>query len=151
METIRPTFFVTSNCHDRAPIFRNAARAELFIETLYGYRQKKIFALHEFVVMHDHVHLILTPSHLHSLERVMQFIKGGYSAVLGKGLKVRLEVWQRSFTHENLKDRQHYGNAKRYVHENPVKKGYCQEAWLFPSSSANPRFELDPAPSHLRG
>ena len=36
--------------------------SELFLETLFHYREEKIFLLHEFVVMPDHIHLILTPS-----------------------------------------------------------------------------------------
>jgi REP element-mobilizing transposase RayT len=56
------TFFVTAVAYQRQPHFRRASMAELFLETLFHYREEKVFLLHEFVVMPDHTHLILTPS-----------------------------------------------------------------------------------------
>jgi putative transposase len=42
------------------------------------YRTQKKYLLHEFVVMRDHFHLILTPTGI-TLERAMQLIKGRFS------------------------------------------------------------------------
>ena len=71
--------------------------ARLFLKTLYGHRHQEKFALHAFVLMPDHVHLILTPAADVTLERVMQFIKGGYSHAAGKEIS-RREIWQKGFT-----------------------------------------------------
>ncbi len=78
-EFVERTFFVTSVTSERRPIFRSERAAKLFIETLYGYRERGTFRLYEFVLMPDHLHLLLAPAPLVSLEKAMQFIKGGFS------------------------------------------------------------------------
>src|SRR5439155_8991727 len=75
-EFVERTFFVTSVTSERTPIFRSERAAKLFIETLYGCRERGTFQLYEFVLMPDHLHLLLAPAPLVSLEKAMQFIKG---------------------------------------------------------------------------
>ena len=57
--------------------------------------------MHEFVIMPDHFHLIITPIEI-TLERAVQFIKGGFSFRLNKGLKLKREVWQTSFVDRRI-------------------------------------------------
>jgi hypothetical protein len=45
----------------RRDLFQVEKIARLFIEVLFDYRSQKKYLLHEFVVMPDHFHLILTP------------------------------------------------------------------------------------------
>src|SRR5215469_12690891 len=93
-------FFVTSVTIQRLPIFRRETSARLLIETLAHCREQKKFLLHEFVIMPDHIHVLLTPSDNISLERAMQFIKGGFSYRLDK----HGPVWQASFTNHRIRD-----------------------------------------------
>ena len=79
------TFFVTTVTAARRPIFRRESSANLLIETLTHYRDERKYLLHEFVIMPDHTHLLLTPALEISLERAMQFIKGGFSFRLHAG------------------------------------------------------------------
>ncbi len=65
------------------------ARARLLVEVLLGYRDQGKYLLHEFVVMPDHVHLVLTPRPEISLELAVQFIIGGYSYRLRKVEKIQ--------------------------------------------------------------
>jgi len=51
--------------------------ARLFVEVLFHYRDHKNYLLHEFVLMPDHFHLLVSPTL--SLERSLQLIKGGFS------------------------------------------------------------------------
>jgi len=48
----------------------------LFLKTMYGYKREGAFQLHAFVVMPEHVHLLVTPTA--TLERAIQLLKGGY-------------------------------------------------------------------------
>ncbi|MGO9088987.1 MAG: transposase [Candidatus Sulfotelmatobacter sp.] len=73
------TFFVTFSTFQRRRFFVVENYARLFLKTLYGYRRLGKFELHAFVLMPDHVHLLLTPAADVTLERVMQLVKGGYS------------------------------------------------------------------------
>jgi putative transposase len=91
--TSRPgTFFVTSGTYNRRRLFQVERNAELLIETLQHYRTEGHYKLHAFVVVPDHLHLLLTPQK--TLERAVGLIKGGLSHRLAS----KLPVWQRCFT-----------------------------------------------------
>jgi len=53
--------FVTTVTLQRIPLFRRETTARLLIETLSHDRDAGKFLLHEFVIMPDHVHVLLTP------------------------------------------------------------------------------------------
>jgi putative transposase len=88
------TYFVTSATASRRRLFQVEQNALLLIEILQEQRNKNRIKLHAFVVMPDHIHLLLTPAPEISLEKVMQYIKGAFSF----RLKSKLDVWERSFT-----------------------------------------------------
>src|SRR3989442_7458934 len=77
------TFFVTTVTWKRTPIFRQHA-SQLMVDVLKHHAEQGKFVLHEFVIMPDHLHLLLTPAKDISLERALQVIKGGFSYRLGR-------------------------------------------------------------------
>ena len=95
--------------------------------------------------MPDHLHLLLTPATALSLERAMQFVKGGFSYRVGK-LRPNLMVWEKSFTNHRIRDEQDYLRHQEYIQRNPVRRHLALVANEFPYSSAHPGFELDPSP-----
>jgi putative transposase len=86
--TSESSYFVTANVFQRKSLFQVEKIASLFIEVLMNYRSEKKYLLHEFVVMPDHLHLIITPTQI-TLERALQLIKGGFSFGSNKNLKVK--------------------------------------------------------------
>ncbi|SRR5258707_7728077 len=70
-------YFITASTAQRTPLFRREPMARLFVEVLFHYRDHKNYLLHEFVLMPDHFHLLVSPTL--SLERSLQLIKGGFS------------------------------------------------------------------------
>ena len=116
--------------------------AKLFLRTLYGYRREGRFKLHAFVVMPEHVHLLLTPAGDVTLERAVQLIKGGYSRAFGLAFGGN-EVWQRGFTDHRIRDSQDFEEHRDYIHQNPVKRGLVEKAVEYRYSSAFPGFRLD--------
>ncbi len=147
MDTER-TFFVTTITAQRRPIFRDARTAELLIDVLSHYRSLGKFLLHEFVIMPDHVHVLLSPAPEISLERAMQFIKGGFSFRLGTRSKGA--IWQESFTNHRIRDEADYGIHRGYIRMNPVRAGLVARAEEYAYSSANSRFSLDEIPPGLK-
>jgi putative transposase len=122
----------------------------MFLETLFAYRAQAIFRLYEFVVMPDHVHIILAPTPTLSLERAMQFIKGGYSYRYAKEAGRHTEIWERSFTNHRIRDWDDFEHHRRYVHLNPVKARLSESPQQYPYSSAFPGFPLDASPLRLK-
>jgi putative transposase len=139
-------FFVTAVTAQRLPIFRRGSTANLLIETLVHYRDLGRFLLHEFVVMPDHVHVLLSPAEEISLERAMQFIKGGFSF----RLKSRPPVWQPSFTNHRVRDFEDYAQHREYIWLNPVRARLVVAAEAYPYSSATGSIRLDPVPQGLK-
>jgi putative transposase len=141
------TYFVTFSTCERRRLFVVESYARLFLKTLYGYRRQGRFEFHAFVVMPEHVHLLLTPALDVTLERSIQFIKGGYSHALGVELARKGEVWQRGFSDHRIRDAADFDAHRGYIHENPVKRGLVEAAPDYRYCSAYPGFKLDSWPS----
>jgi REP-associated tyrosine transposase len=140
------TYFVTFTTWQRRRLFVVESYARLFLKTLYGYKKQGRFQLHEFVVMPEHVHLILTPATDITLERAMQFIKGGYSHAVGVEFKRKGDVWQRGFTDHRIRDPEDFEGRRNYIHQNPVERKLIEIAADYHDCSAFPGFRLDAWP-----
>jgi putative transposase len=142
------TFFVTAVAYQRQSHFRRASIAELFLETLFHYLEQKVFLLHEFVVMPDHMHLILTPSSKFSLEKALGRIKGGSSFQIGKHLGSKIEVWQPGFTQHLILDEDDFQKHRDYILDNPVRAGLVRHREDYPLSSVHRYFRMDALPAY---
>ena len=130
--TSHGTFFISTQTWNRRRLFQKPANAELFLDTLQRYRREGHYKLHAFVVMPDHIHLLLTPQDI-TLERAVMLIKGGFS----HRLKSKLPVWQRGFTDHRIRDREDFIAHRSYIHHNPVRSRLCQRPEDYPYSSAH--------------
>jgi putative transposase len=138
------TYFVTAVTAQRRKVFQVAASAELFVEVFLEYRRQGRFLVHAFVVMPDHFHAIITPAPDVSLEKALQFVKGGFSF----RLKSKLDVWMRGFNETQILTEEKFRNCLRYIEDNPVRRGSVATAEEYPYSSAS-RGRPDPMPAHL--
>jgi len=147
------TFFISSATWERRSILQSHSLCELLLSIIRENRAKQRFQLHEFVFMRDHVHLILTPAPQISLEKAMQFIKGGFSFRAKKEQLFNGEIWQKGYNETRIKDAGEYAQHVEYVWMNPVKAGLVERPEEYLYSSARLRDEVDPAPLqfHLKG
>ncbi len=139
------TYFVTSVTAQRRRLFQVAANVKLMQQTLLDYRNQNRFLLHAYVIMPDHFHAIITPAREISLEKAMQYIKGGFSF----RLKSKLDVWLRSFNQTQILSEEKFAAAVQYIEANPVRRGLAQTAAEYPYSSVAVE-AMDPMPAHLR-
>jgi putative transposase len=140
------TFFVTTVTANRRRLFQAESNANLLLRILEENRKKDRFQIHAFVVMPDHIHLLLTPAQEISLEKAMQFIKGGFSFQI----KSKLNVWQESFNEQRIKDANDYAQHRTYIEENPTRAHLATRPGLYPYSSASQPQAIDPTPLHLQ-
>ncbi len=141
------TYFVTSDTWERRALFRAEPYARLFFETLLSHRGKA-YLLHEFVLMPDHFHLLISPTI--TLERAIQLVKGGFSYGVKKEIGSTAEIWQRGFSDHRIRDAEDYGIHVKYIHLNPIKKHLCEAPGEYKYSSAYPGWKLDPVPQRLK-
>jgi putative transposase len=121
------TFFITSVTAQRRALFSRGATADLLAEVFLHYRERGKYLLHDFVIMPDHFHALITPADEISLERAVQFIKGGFSFRLKSGLP----VWQASFTNHRVRDGEDFAQHRDISGVIRCVRGYSQGGGLF--------------------
>ena len=90
------------------------------------------FKLHDFVIMPDHVHLLIEVVDDMTIEKAMQLIKGRFSHRLSHEFGYKGEVWQRGFTEVQVMNKQTFEAHRAYIAENPVKAGLAASAEEYP-------------------
>jgi putative transposase len=120
------TFFTTSATWGRRSILQSHSLCDLLLDVLRENRSKQRLQVHEFVFMRNHVHLILTPSADISLEKAMQFIKGGFSFRAKREANFNGEIWQKGYNEHRISDMAEYAQHVEYVRMNPVKAGFVE-------------------------
>jgi putative transposase len=130
------TFFVTTRTAGSRSLFQTSRMAELLIDVFRHYVRSGKFQIHDFVVMPNHVHILLTIPGDENLERGMQLIKGGFSYRAKRELGFQGEIWQRGFSDvriiDDLSRRQH----RAYIDNNPVKAGLASVPADYPYGTA---------------
>jgi putative transposase len=99
-------YFITAAAFQKRSILQSDKMAGLLVDVLLDYRSQGKYLLHEFVVMPDHFHLLITPRE--SLERAMQLIKGGFSFRAKRELGFVHEIWQPSFYDRRVRGAEEY-------------------------------------------
>jgi putative transposase len=115
------TFFVTSGTAQGKSLFQSERMANLFIDVLRSNVQKQKFIIHDFVIMPNHIHVLMTVPGEMSLEKAIRLIKGSFSFRAGSELGFRAEIWQRGFSDVRITDQQSFRRHQDYINLNPVK------------------------------
>jgi putative transposase len=128
----RRYFFVTTNTSMGRHLLQSERNANLLIDTLRSLMVEGKFILHDFVIMPDHLHLLLEVDHKTTIEKAMQFIKGRYSHRIKSECGYLGEVWQRGFAEKQVKTEADMEACRKYIAQNPVKAGLASEIDEFP-------------------
>ena len=143
------TYFVTTKSWEGTFWFQVIQSAQIVVNKMLEHRDKANYLLHDFVLMPNHLHLILTPSSA-TLEKCMQLIKGGSSFEIHKLRGSRTEIWQSGFHESRVKSWADYQRKRDYVIFNPVPAKLVErpEEWAFGSASG--KYKMDPIPQGLK-
>ena len=126
------TFFVTTKTAVGKRLLQSERNAELMIDVLRSLVAEHAFELHDFVVMPNHLHLLLTVGEGMTIEKAMQFVKGRFSHRLNKEFGCAGEVWQRGFSEDQVLGNASMKACQRYIAENPVKAGLARSEDEYP-------------------
>jgi putative transposase len=135
------TYFVTSSTWQRRPVFAKEPLARLFLDCLFHYRDAGHYLLHEFVLMPDHFHILLTPAPGVTLERALQYVKGGSSHAIRKTLLYRFPIWQTGFDDHRIRNAQDYDSHREYILNNPSEAKLAQDSNSYLYCSARAEFQ----------
>ena len=124
--------FLTFSCYHRLPYLNDDRSRIAFLTTLERLRQRHQFFLFGYVLMPEHVHLLLTEPKLQPLATTLSVLKRETSKLL-KG--DRLQFWQSRYYDFNVFTHRKWIEKLRYIHRNPVERGLVEKPEDWPWSS----------------
>ena len=131
--------FITFSCYQRRPLLGSQRRRDLFLEILEQVRCSYGFVLVGYVVMPEHVHLLISEPRKGDPSVVMQVLKQRFAhRVLEasridpsrkgvQGTREPCHVWQRRFYDFVVWSEHKRVEKLKYMHRNPVKRGLAME------------------------
>jgi putative transposase len=136
-------YFVTTDTWQKHPLFINTDLANIVIEQILGCRDRGFYKLHAFVLMPDHLHILLTPGDTSTVEKAMQMIKGGSAHKMGLERPQKFPVWHAGFHDRWMRDAEEYWGSKQYIEQNPIKAKLVERPEDYPFASASGNYVLD--------
>lgn len=95
------------------------------------------FKVYAYVIMADHIHLLLNTGKAHSLAKIINHIKGASARICNQILGTTGQpFWQDGFIDSYVDSQQHLIHCINYIHMNPVAAGICRSPEEYDASSA---------------
>ena len=128
--------FITTSCYRRRPLLATARNRDLFLKILEETRRRYEFVVVGYVVMPEHVHLLISESEKANPSVVMQVLKQRFARAVLRTRRARertqgclwdgrLEerhIWQRRFYDFVVWSGDKRVEKLRYMHRNPVER-----------------------------
>ena len=136
--------FVTFCCYHRRRLFTTDASRQIFESALERVRRSFRLHVYGYVVMPEHVHLLLSEPEKDTLADALKSLKQGVSRRLIDDYPLKPKTglngapqhfWQKRYYDFNIRNYQQSVEKLRYIHRNPVKAGLCErpEDWEWSS------------------
>ncbi len=122
--------FLTFSCYRRRPYLSTIAAMELFEDALERVRRRYLFVVAGYVVMPEHVHLLVNEPKGALLSKAIQALK--LSVTMRRQER---PFWQAHYHDFNVSEHDKFVQKLRYLHRNPVKRGLVvkPEDWKWSS------------------
>jgi putative transposase len=126
------THFITFTCYHHRPLLRTPEAAHTFELGLERIRRDYRLRVYGYVVMPDHVHILISEPERSCLSEAIKSLKQGTSRRLPTSDG---RFWQTRYYDFNVHDERKRIEKLRYIHRNPVRAGLCQapEDWEWSS------------------
>jgi putative transposase len=126
-------YFMTHVAYERRPIL--AENADLLQCALSHHNNHKLFILHAWVILPDHLHFIIDPLENDPADLIKR-IKLSFASNYRKRMNLRGgRVWQNRFWDHIIRDQRDYDKHFDYIHYNPVKHSLAERPIDYPHSS----------------
>ena len=156
--------FITCSCYRRQPLLGTPRRRDLFLTVLEQVRRRYQFVVAGYVVMPEHIHLLIGEPQEKNPSTVMQALKLGFARrVLAEANRKRdpdrnrhfdyapQHIWQKRFYDFNVWTERKRIEKLRYMHRNPVKRGLVSSPELWKWSSFRAYALGEPGPVRVNG
>src|SRR5438552_9212453 len=124
--------FVTFCCYHRRRLFTTDGSRRIFESALERVRRSYRLYVYGYIVMPEHVHLLLSEPQRDTLADALKSLKQGVSRRL---IGDADHFWQKRYYDFNIRNYPQFVEKLRYIHRNPVKAGLCErpEHWAWSS------------------
>jgi putative transposase len=126
--------FITFSCYHRLPLLNSPSNRDCFVETLNSTRNKYHFLLLGYVVMPEHVHLIISEPKRADPSTALQVLKQKVSTQLSS-THTHPSFWQRRFYDFNVRSSEKLDEKLTYIHNNPTHRQLVSNLRDWPWSS----------------
>lgn len=150
-------YFCTTSITSWYPVFTEIEYFSVIIDSLRYCQRNKGLSIHAYVIMINHIHLIISAENPQSIPNIFRDFKRYTSSeissllirnkqsntlrifkkeVTESGNNQEYKVWQPGYHPIGLQSEYFFNQKRQYIHENPVKKGYVNEPehWRFSSA-----------------
>ena len=135
--------FITFTCDRRQSFLNTPTICDAFLTILERTRLRYDFLIYGFVVMPNHVHLLISEPMHGTIATVIQALKIGSARYEKTHICQKMadmghegsHFWQRRYYDRNVRDNSEFFEALKYIHRNPVRRGLVgnREDWLWSS------------------
>jgi putative transposase len=129
----RQVHFLTFSCYRRRLNFANDVARSIFVSALERVRVQHQLCVYGYVIMPEHVHLLVNEPECGTLAQALQSLKQGVARRLA--LRAKNSFWQARYYDFNVWSEIKFVEKLRYIHCNPVKRGLVArpEEWAWSS------------------
>jgi putative transposase len=131
---------------DRRAIFHDNEDHEIFMKWLRESAKTFKVAIHAYVLMPNHLHLLATPVDETGLGRMMQWLGRHYVPYFNKKYQRFGTLWQGRYRATVIDSEQYFMLCSRYIELNPVRAGICSRPEEFLWSSYRHHAGVGPDP-----
>lgn len=127
-------FHITARGNDKRKIFLAENDYRRYIKNLELCKKKFPFYLYSFVLMQNHIHLLVEVKK-HSIDKIMQVLQTGYTMFFNKKYKHVGHLFQGRYKSFLIDKDSYLLELIRYIHLNPVRAGIVKNPIDYPWSS----------------
>ena len=134
----KQSHFLTFSCHGRQQKFQGPCLCDLFVRCLEQTRVRFGMRVYGFVVMPEHVHLLVSEPEEDSLASAVQSLKlavAKRAPAISRSVLAAPPFWHKRYYDHNIPDHETFMEKLRYIHRNPVMRGLVEkpEDWAWSS------------------
>ena len=126
----KPRFFlpgvpvhIVQRGHSREPVFFENSDYGAYLEWVAEAAERYECAIHAYVLMTNHIHLLVSPERAESVSRLMQYVGRRYVPYVNATYGTSGTIWEGRFKASLIQDEQYLLTCMRYIELNPVRAG----------------------------
>lgn len=128
---------ITHRGVDRCTVFRGALDRHAYLIAAAGAAERWDVRIHAYVLMGNHVHLLVSGGVAGAIGKFMQSAAGRYTRQANRRWGRTGTLWEGRFRSSVVDSDAYLLNCMSYIEQNPVRAGLCSRAWDWPWSSAS--------------